>query len=236
MKDKGTANGYVLYFQYPQYGIETNSLWVPLECGAKLKRDKIGESLYDCQGDSISEWNQLYSENTGIYWVWKNRKSDYVVFNQYRRRWGVIKPEFNFDKFFEDYDAMATPCLVPNSVAWQFQFFHKKENYDLLKEIVFEMYPTYMKDWEKHIEGSQLLYYSNGMALRWKDFDNYCNFLFSVLDEFKKRKGWDTPDAEYPHLLFGYISERLFTLWLKHRFVETKILKLPYDRLENTLL
>lgn len=236
MKNKGTVQGYVLFYDYPEYGIESNSIWAPIECGAALKKEHRDDVLFDNLGVNISVWNPLYAENTAIFQIWKNCKTDYVVLNQYRRRWNFIKPGFDFDKFFDDYDAIATPCIVPESVAWQFQYFHKKENYDLLKEIVLELFPTYSKDWEQHIEKSQILYYSNGMALRWRDFDNYCNFLFTVLEEFRNRMGWETPDAGYPNLLFGYISERLFTLWLKHRFREVKIFRVPYDRLENTLL
>lgn len=41
--------------------------------------------LSDNTNDNISEKNALYAELTGQYWVWKNKKHDYVGFCHYRR-------------------------------------------------------------------------------------------------------------------------------------------------------
>ena len=236
MKSKGLIRGYILWYEWPEYGVECNSLWVPIECGAALKTEHRDDSLRDDEGGSISEWNQAYSENTGIYYIWQELPSDYVAINQYRRRWTNIKPGFNADSFFEDYDAMATPCIVPNSLEFQFKRFHSDEMYNLMKETVLEMHPEYAKSWKQHIENSQILYYSNGMMLRWRDFDSYCKFLFPILNELRKKLGWEKPEDIDNPLLFGYISERLFTLWLKHRFLDKRIFKNAYERLENTIL
>ena len=230
------VNGYVLWYEYPEYGIESNSLWVPLQCGAELTGNYRDDSLRDNTGDNISNWNQAYAELTGIYWTWRNRKSDYVLFNQYRRRWENLHPGFNPKKFFDDYDAMATPCIVPTSVEWQFRHFHSDEMYELMKSTVLEMHPDYQKSWIQHIENNQLLYYSNGMFFRWRDFDAYCNFLFPILDAIRVKLGWNTPEDIDKPLLFGYISERLYTLWLKHRYTDRRIFKNAYNRLENTEL
>ena len=230
------AHGYILWYEYPEYGIESNSVWTPLQCGAELTGNYREDSLRDNEGDNISKWNQAYSELTGIYWVWRNRKSDYALFNQYRRRWENIIPGFNCKKFFQDYDAMATPCIVPNSVEWQFRHFHSDEMYELMKSTVLEMHPDYEKSWIQHIENSQILYYSNGMMFRWADFDRYCNFLFPILDAIRVKLGWNTPEDIDKPFLFGYISERIYTLWLKHRYTARRIFRNNYKLLENTEL
>lgn len=51
------------------YGVWENELYVPLEVGAARR-----EPIYQCRdnvGDNISEWNAMYAENTGLYWLWK---------------------------------------------------------------------------------------------------------------------------------------------------------------------
>ena len=46
----------------------------------------------DDTGDNISDKNRYYSELTGIYWAWKNRKEDIVGCCHYRRYF-TAKPE-----------------------------------------------------------------------------------------------------------------------------------------------
>lgn len=67
--------------------------YIPILCGKKIFKDTLPRDgflplLGDDTGDNISEKNHPYSELTGLYWIWKNDKSnpdDIVGLNHYRR-------------------------------------------------------------------------------------------------------------------------------------------------------
>ena len=64
--------------------------YCPIMAGSVFMDRKSIEG--DDTGDNISDKNRYYSELTGIYWAWKNRKEDIVGFCHYRRYF-TAKPE-----------------------------------------------------------------------------------------------------------------------------------------------
>ena len=97
--------------------------------------------------------------------------------------------------------------------------------------------------------------------MRSEDYDRYCEFLFKCLNVYLSMVGIDSPEklrerviynmevGKYPkHMnpqdrsevaikwqmsIGGFLSERLWTLWLLHNFNEEQILKLPYIKMEE---
>ena len=61
-------------------------------------------------------------------------------------------------------------------------------------------------------------------------FDEYCSWLFSILFELEKRidiSGYN----QYEARVFGFISERLFNVWLEKQ--QLKVKEVPVVNLEK---
>jgi hypothetical protein len=96
-----------------------------------------------------------------------------------------------------------------------------------------------------------------------EDYDRYCEFLFNCLNGYLKlsnitcekdlvnhvkynmdvgkyiryqNKNEITSEAiKWQCSIGGFLSERLWTLWLLHNFNEEKIMKLPYIKMEENM-
>ena len=133
----------------------------------------------------------------------------------------------------------------------------------ILEMIINIYYPEYKESYKKYIKEGENLYYSNGFIMRGEDFDRYCEFLFGCLEKYQTFVDVSTFDklvervktnmelGKYPkHMnhnsinpttikwqssIGGFLSERIWTLWLLHNFNEDKILKLPYNKMEKNM-
>ena len=122
------------------------------------------------------------------------------------------------------------------------------EDLNLCKTIIEDIYPEYKKSYEKYIQNSNILYIANSFITQKKNFDKICEFLFSIFFEFEKRKGFNTmeewkkyikdsnvqicpPDhiqngrtwEDYQLRIFGFLSERLITLYVMHNFKDKNL-------------
>ena len=62
-----------------------NSLFMPVQVGSALAKNKMPNMKHDDTGDNISEKNPSYCELTAQYWAWKNVDADYYGLCHYRR-------------------------------------------------------------------------------------------------------------------------------------------------------
>ena len=134
----------------------------------------------------------------------------------------------------------------------------------LILEMVVKMYyPDYANDYDKYIKRGPNLYYSNGFIMKAEDYDRYCEFLFNCLNGYLKLADIKSEKDLIEHVKYnlevgkyqrypepkrvpneaikwqcsigGFLSERLWTLWLQHNFNDDKILKLPYIKMEEKM-
>ena len=124
-------------------------------------------------------------------------------------------------------------------------------------------YPEYAEDYDKYIKNGPNLYYSNGFIMKAEDFDRYSEFLFNCLNGYLHLAGISSEKELVEHVRYnievgkyqryqdpkqvppeaikwqcsigGFLSERVWTLWLQHNFNDEKILKLPYIKMEKQM-
>lgn len=129
-------------------------------------------------------------------------------------------------------------------------------------ELVIQLYhPDYYEDYVKYIKNGPDLYYSNGFIMKAEDYDRYCEFLFDCLRKYLEMANihsqqdlidhvrYNMEVGKYPRYpdrnkvpqeaikwqcsIGGFLSERIWTLWLQHNFKPERIMKLPYIKQEE---
>jgi len=87
-----------------------------------------------------------------------------------------------------------------------------QEDLQITYNVLKEKYPEYLEIYDKVLDGNWS-YLTNMLIAPKKIFDDYCEWLFDILFEVEKRTditGYSIQEAR----IFGYISERLLTVWL----------------------
>lgn len=92
------------------------------------------------------------------------------------------------------------------------------EDLDLVMEIIEEKYPDYKDAARRHIKG-HILFPCNMFIMRRALFEEYCTFLFGVLEEFEKRRNMDSYSRECFRTP-GHLGERLLGIF--RTYIESK--------------
>jgi hypothetical protein len=153
--------------------------------------------------------------------------------------------------------------IVADTVEQGYAFSNCIDDLYILEMVIAMYYPEYIEDYYKYIKNGPNLYYSNGFIMKSEDYDRYCEFLFNCLNGYLKlsnitcekdlvnhvkynmdvgkyiryqNKNEITSEAiKWQCSIGGFLSERLWTLWLLHNFNEEKIMKLPYIKMEENM-
>ena len=182
-----------------------------IQVGAALTDRRLGDDiLTDDRGENISAKNRQYCETTGMYWVWKNCRHDYVGFSHYRRHF-VLRKDWVDIMRQHDIDAVVpVPTYLYPSVGENYKERHLPEDWDFfmkyLKENEAEAYHKAME-----IFGGNLFLPGNMFIAKWKVFDEFCRWAFPILDAIGANGGHK--EDGYLNRYVAFISERLVTLF-----------------------
>lgn len=185
----------------------------PLQVGTDLTDIRVARRT-DNTGDNISELNQQYCELTGTYWIWKNDRSDIKGLCHYRRLFKLTEDQIKY-LFDNGVDAILTvPILCQPNVRAIYKRDHNINDWDCMMETIRKCAPSYY-EFAKRMEESEYYYGYNMVIARRKVFDDYCNFLFPVLNEVKKKADADRTVHEetYQKRYIGFLAERLTSLY-----------------------
>lgn len=218
-----------------------NDMFVPLQVGRAVSPVKL-DCLGDDTGDNISNKNKYYSEQTGVYWVWKNMKDDhpdYVGFCHYRKypymNTGIHQQEIKCtEDFFNQTGGMNIQkirelvldndvlCINPFgyrvSLRYMYDIIHIVEDIDILSKTVKDMFPEYNEAFDKTINAApSFLYPYNIYVMKWDDFCKYCEFIFPLFKEMENKIDFSKHNG-YQSRVFGYMAERLLNVFILKNF------------------
>ena len=233
----------ILVAAHKKYWMPNDDVYLPIHVGREGKTD-LGY-IGDNTGDNISAKNANYCELTGLYWAWKNLKCDYIGLCHYRRYFtgknlhtnnaekkkAVILHRQDYEKLLREYDVIlpVKRNYYIETVRSQYEHAHNKRDLDEAEKIVAELYPEYNEAFEK-VMSRKKLHILNMLVMKKTLFDEYCSWLFSILFELEKRIDISSYNL-YEARVFGFISERLFNVWLEKQ--QLKVKEMPVINLEK---
>lgn len=213
-----------IFIATQQKPLFTAQNYIPLTLGAKKLTKHYG--LTDSTGKNISDKNPYYCELTGYYWLWKNYQCDNIGLVHYRRALisrttkKVIEVS-EINKILTQYDV-----IVPQKNYYPkkyVDFYHLPKDLAVIKKIIKTKYPDYL-DAFNHNMSLHSSYICNILIANKSLFDNYCVWLFDILDEFDKQVDYQKRD-NYGRRAPGFNAEFLLGIYLqKHNY---KIYELP---------
>ena len=211
------------------------------EVNIKLKNHyvllQVGSVLYpslgylrDDVGENISWKNKNFCELTGLYWIWKNSSADIIGLVHYRRFFyaGRVNALMNhrlsssqIERYLVKYDLIVPKITkYSRSVREIYKEKHHIEDWNLTREIIGELYPEYLETFDRVGESNEL-YVCNMFCGKRKILQAYCKWLFDILFELETRI--DISDYDnYNQRIYGFLSERLFTVWVRWNRVPCK--------------
>lgn len=228
----------ILVITHKTYWMPNDNVYIPLHVGRTGKKD-LG-FIGDDTGNNISEKNPNFCELTGLYWAWKNLKCSYIGICHYRRYFGKRQWSYDIDDILNrsEYEEllMRNDFILPcksnfyfQNVKEQYAESHYLKDLNRSREIIKAIHPEYLFSFDK-VMNSHRAYCYNMLVTKKRAFDNYCEWLFSIL--FKLEEIIDLSQySAYNKRVFGFLSERLFNVWLDHN--SPHIIEVPVVCLEE---
>lgn len=194
-----------------------------LYVGANALSDKKTNYYYDDEKINISKKNLNYCELTGMYWIWKNVNQEYVGLVHYRRFFTRNPFSENYKWYYKENELKEklskVDCLVAErlyvaqkNIREHYYTYHYKKDLISLEKIIKDKYSEYSEAFDKAFS-LNYFYPCNMFFTRKKIFDEYCKWLFTILYDLEKVVNITEYDVAQSRI-FGFISERLFNVWL----------------------
>ena len=239
-------NAKILVCCHKQDIMATKEPYLPIQVGKALSNVELGIQP-DNEGDNISEKNRSYCELTGMYWAWKNLKNaDIIGLCHYRRYFDFhtkgIKSHFDqilkktndfnqielsipdkiFQQVMDGVVIVPRPWNVNESVKNLYCEKHISDDFRIMEKVIKEKKdPKYIQAFWKLMYESNQQYYGNMFIMTWHEFDMYCSWLFDILDRIEELTDITHYNAVQKRI-YGYMSERLFHVFLIANQLKTK--------------
>ncbi|MGN0000901.1 MAG: DUF4422 domain-containing protein [Marinilabiliaceae bacterium] len=210
----------------------SDGCYLPLHVGCEGK-PSLGLQG-DNTGDNISTKNRSFCELTGIYWAWKNLDAEYVGMSHYRRyftkgfrftnrgRWNAILKKEDYEKLLKKSDLILPQKrhYVVETNRSHYDHAHDPNELQQCEKVIAELIPDALDAFHK-VMNRRSSHMFNLFIMKRELFDDYCNFIFTILFELEKRIDTTNYDA-YAIRVYGFVSELLMDVWVEYRHLNYK--------------
>lgn len=224
MNEKGSKLKILVACHKADSNIRQDNIYMPIQVGKALHPDLDLGFQCDDTGDNISEKNGSYCELTALYWAWKNLKDfDYIGLAHYRRYLDFDCSKIS--KLGKNSIILPTPGFTPFSNLYHLTEGTTREDVYIFLLYIEKYHPQYYK--------SAIDYLCNyngwiGCNMFISDriiFDNYCTWLFRVLEDLGKY----LKPSPYTRLrrIYGYLAEVMLPIYCKSNNLNIEFV--PFD-------
>lgn len=132
-------------------------------------------------------------------------------------------------KFLKSNDVIiAKPCFCTIegeycSIADDYSHNHISSDWDICMQVILELNPDYKKSIDSYLYNSNKFYICNMFIAKKEWFNDFCSWIFPILFEVENRI--TISKDPFQRRVTGFLSERLFTLYILHN--EFNIKELP---------
>ncbi len=158
----------------------------------------------------------FFKKRTGIIYARKIDKFSKRILN-----------EAEIAGIMQDYDV-----ILPKKRAFRYSLkehyrkYHDLNDLEIVEDIIKSQCPEFLNSFYNTLNGNWL-YANNMFVIKNTEFNKLMEWLFPILFEFETRV--DTRNyKDYQKRVFGFISERLITVWFNHQNLRIKELPVIY--------
>lgn len=218
-------------------------------------RDNTGNNIAEKNGTycelTAQYWAWKNDKDSDYLGIMHYRR--FFDFNQKEKRelnmWGIIEEdEFNLDflkkygiteqeieEQVNGYDLVLPLEWDVSQAGWKSikhnyinSAYHHERDLDMTRLVIKELYPEYLSFFDK-VMNSSTGYFTNMFILKRELFEKYSEWLFTILEELERRVDISSYDTQ-ERRVFGYLSERLFNVWLVKLFSDKQDIKVNFLR------
>ncbi len=229
----------IIVATHKKYTMPEDAMYLPLHVG-KMGKPSIGYQGDDT-GKNISAKNPYFCELTGLYWAWKNIKSDYIGLVHYRRyfrsktkgkdKFSSVLKKQEVESLLKDVD-----ILVPKkrkyyieTIESHYRHTMHEETLDETIKIIEKKYPAYVPSLKK-VMNRRSMHAFNMFIMKREYLEEYCTWLFDILFELEKKMKGKKYDPFHSRF-YGRISERLLDVWLDYKGYQYR--EIPFMYMEK---
>lgn len=220
-------------------------------------KSNLEHIVCDKSKENIFEKEHGYSELARIHYIWKNYPlKDYVGTAHYRRYFDFYNDIPNMNEIFKEHDAILPIFdLGWPSVYGNYMCCHSKKDIVTIMEIIARYYPEFFEAAMDTMVFNKF-YPCNLFILKKETFNEWCEFVFGVLDKFDKIRGFDSDNdikkhvienkekyitcetgqnasIDYQARIEAFLSERLSTIFFTKRIKNPLMIKMALTEVHD---
>ena len=219
--------------------VPEDSTYKLLQVNAEVNGRFGDEYYYDNDGDdNISRLNCYFGELTGLYWIYRNYPGDENIGICHYRRF-FVDDHMNrltgdrFDEILADHDIIVPRAhFAEISYRDTYSRSHNVNDLDAVGGAVKKLYPDYYNAFCDAMNGKKY-YFGNLLVTSRQLFDEYCEFLFSVLFEASENIHPDEYQDLYTRRVYGFLSENMIMAFILARQLKVYECDIAYYGLKD---